>query len=121
MMKTWCFFILLVMATGHAAVAQQATASPAEKAKAVVVKMTEICKLKPEQAPKVETAYLEYYTHHDALKKQKDILNKDVYDDRSSVLKKKRNTVLKSVLTAGQYKEWSVYKDKEKQKKKQEE
>ena len=52
----------------------------------------------------------------DALKKQKDILDKSTYDDRSAAIKKTRETAIKSTLTATQYKQWTTAKDKEKKK-----
>ena len=51
-----------------------ATATPQQKVKELVAKMSAACNLKPEQAEKISKAYLDYYTKHDALKKQKDIL-----------------------------------------------
>jgi hypothetical protein len=89
-------------------------ATAAQKASEIVAKIDAACKLKPEQQKKLETAYLDYYTKHDALKKQKNILNKSVYDDKAEALKKARNTALKSTLTAEQYKQWTIAKDKAK-------
>jgi hypothetical protein len=77
-------------------------------------KMTTACSLKPEQVTKLTNAYTEYYTKHDALKKQKDILDKGTYDDRSSSMKKTRDAVLKATLTANQYKQWMAVKSKDK-------
>lgn len=120
-MKTWLlsfiFFVLgpamCVAQTGNAGAAK-ARLTPAQKAKATVEKMNAACALKPDQAEKVEGAYLEYYKKHDALKKQKNILSKDVYEQREEDMKKARNAVLKATLTAGQYKQWSAAKNKEK-------
>ena len=97
---------------------QTATATksetPQQKTKELISKMTAACNLKPEQVTKLTNAYTEYYTKHDALKKQKDILDKGTYDDRSNAMKKTRDAVIKSTLTAGQYKQWTATKDKEK-------
>ncbi len=91
-----------------------ATATPQQKVKELVAKMSAACNLKPEQAEKISKAYLDYYTKHDALKKQKDILDKSSYDDRSDAMKKTRDAVVKSTLTATQYKQWASAKEKQK-------
>ena len=115
--------LFIVIATGTqaqkaTATKQTATATqsetPQQKTKEIIGKMTAACNLKPEQVTKLTNAYIEYYTKHDALKKQKDILDKGTYDDRSNAMKKTRDTVIKSTLTAGQYKQWTAEKDKEK-------
>jgi len=90
------------------------TESPQQKASALIQKMTAVCNLKPDQADKISKAFIEYYTKHDDLKKQKDILDKSSYDDRSESMKKTRDAILKSTLTATQYKQWSIAKNKEK-------
>lgn len=91
-----------------------ATATPQQKVKELVAKMSAACNLKPEQAEKISKAYLDYYTKHDALKKQKNILDKSSYDDRSDTMKKTRDAVVKSTLTATQYKQWASAKEKQK-------
>ncbi len=110
------FFVCVVTVVSASAqkTATKKSVSPAEKAKIIVAKMSAACNLKPEQAEKVSKAYLDYYTKHDALKKQKDILDKSSYEDRKDAMKKTRDAVIKSTLTAGQYKQWVTAKDKEK-------
>ena len=107
-----------VNTTKPVAVKQPAKASeiPQQKTSALISKMNTACSLKPEQVTKLTTALTEYYTKHDALKKQKDILDKSTYDDRSAAIRKTRETAIKSTLTATQYKQWTTAKDKEKKK-----
>lgn len=100
------------VAVSKQAVKQGETAQ--EKAKTQVAKISAACGLKPEQVTKLTAAFVEYYTKHDALKKQKDILDKGTYDDRSDAMKKTRDGVIKSTLTASQYKQWNAAKDKAK-------
>ncbi len=100
--------------TTKQAVATTQSESPQQKTKELIRKMSASCSLRPEQVTKLTSAYVEYYTKHDALKKQKDILDKSSYDDRSDAMKKSRDAAIKSTLTAGQYKQWTAAKDKEK-------
>lgn len=124
-MKRNILLLALCIIIAGIAEAQKATATkqtvaatqnetPQQKAKELIGKMSAACNLKPEQVTKLINAYVEYYTKHDALKKQKDILDKGTYDDRSNSMKKTRDAVIKSTLTAGQYKQWTAAKDKEK-------
>ena len=122
MRKSILIALLCVFTTG-AMHAQKATAAkpaakisetPQQKVKELMAKMTIACGLKPEQVTKLTNSYTEYYTKHDALKKQKDILDKGTYDDRSTAMKKTRDAVLKATLTANQYKQWMAVKSKEK-------
>lgn len=87
--------------------------SPTQKTAEVITKMKVACNLNPEQVTKIEAAYLDYYQKHDALKKQKEILSKTVYEEREGALKKTRNAVVKATLTAAQYKQWQTAKGKE--------
>ncbi|HRG88331.1 MAG TPA: hypothetical protein PLW44_04880 [Chitinophagales bacterium] len=87
--------------------------TPAQKTVEVIAKMKAACNLNPEQVTKIEAAYLEYYQKHDALKKQKEILSKTVYEEREGALKKTRNAVIKATLTAAQYKQWQTAKGKD--------
>lgn len=113
-----CFFISGAMHAQKVAAAKVAAVktseTPQQKVKDLMAKMTTACSLKPEQVTKLANSYTEYYTKHDALKKQKDILDKGAYDDRSSAMKKTRDAVLKATLTANQYKQWMAVKSKEK-------
>ncbi|HLP18841.1 MAG TPA: hypothetical protein VK174_00995, partial [Chitinophagales bacterium] len=124
-MKKWILFIAVVLALSGVGMAQttkpgakttttKAKATAEQKARATVEKINAACNLKAEQVAKLEVAYLEYYKKHEVLKKQKDILSKDVYEQREDDMKKAKNSVLKSTLTAGQYKQWSAAKAKEK-------
>jgi len=114
-------FLTLVVAMFCLNIIYAQTKTPQQKAREVADKIVTVCKLKPEQAVKIQDAYLQYYTKHDALKKQKDILNKSTYDDRKSDLKKTRDAVVKSTLTASQYKQWTTAKNKAKEEQKKEE
>jgi hypothetical protein len=87
--------------------------TPAQKTAEVIAKMKAACNLNPEQVAKIEAAYLEYYQKHDALKKQKEVLSKTVYEEREGALKKTRNAVVKATLTAAQYKHWQTAKGKD--------
>lgn len=87
--------------------------TPAQKTADVIARMKTACNLSQEQAAKIEAAYLEYYQKHDALKKQKEILSKTVYEEREGALKKTRNAVVKATLTAAQYKQWQTAKNKD--------
>lgn len=124
-MKKCILSVVVLLALSVAGVAQttkpvtktgtaKAKASAEQKSHTTVEKINAACGLKAEQVTKLEAAYIEYYKKHDALKKQKDILSKDVYEQREGDMKKARNSVLKSTLTAGQYKLWSAAKAKEK-------
>lgn len=92
---------------------EKAKQTPAQKTAEIVSKMKAACNLSAEQVSKIEAAYLEYYQKHEALKKQKDVLSKTVFEERVDALKKTRNTVLKSTLTATQYKQWQTAKAKD--------
>lgn len=114
-MKTIFLFLMVSACFFNTADAQNTAATaPQQKAKELIAKMNAACNLKPEQAEKISKAYLDYYTKHDALKKQRDILDKSSYDDRSDAMKKTRDAIVKSTLTATQYKQWVVAKEKSK-------
>lgn len=91
----------------------KAKQTPAQKTAEVVAKMKTACNLNAEQVTKIEAAYQEYYQKHDALKKQKDVLSKTVYEERVDALKKTRSAAVKATLTAAQYKQWQNAKNKE--------
>ena len=114
-----CVFITGAMYSQKTVAVKPATGSkttetPQQKVKELMGRMTTACNLKPEQVTKLTNTYTEYYTKHDALKKQMDILDKGTYDDRSAAIKKTREAVLKATLTANQYKLWMAAKSKDK-------
>ena len=85
MRKNVLLMVLFIVITGGTQ-AQKATATkqtatatqsetPQQKTKELIGKMTVACSLKPEQVTKLTNAYVEYYTKHDVLKKQKNILD----------------------------------------------
>lgn len=83
---------------------------PAVRAKDMVGEINSVCALQGEQSTKLTAMYTDYYTKHDALKKQKNILDKKVYSERNKALKKSKDEKLMTILTAEQFKKWSLSK-----------
>lgn len=83
---------------------------PAVRAKEMVADLHAVCVLQGEQSAKLTAMFTDYYAKHDALKKQKDILDKKVYSERNKSLRKNRDEKLMTILTAEQFKKWSLNK-----------
>ena len=83
---------------------------PAARAKEMVDNINKVCVLQGEQVVRLNALYTDYYTKHDALKKQKNILDKKVYSDKNKALKKSKEEKIMGILTADQFKKWSLNK-----------
>ncbi len=91
-------------------VAPKQKEQPAVRAKEMVGEINSVCALQGEQSTKLTSLYTDYYSKHDALKKQKNILDKKVYSDKNKALKKSKDEKLMTILTADQFKKWSLNK-----------
>lgn len=83
---------------------------PAVRAKEMVSDIHAVCVLQGEQGAKLTTVFTEYYTKRDGLKKQKDMLDKKVYSEKNKSLRKSKDEKLMTILTAEQFKKWSLNK-----------
>ncbi len=124
-MKNIVLFLLVLFVSGSVVNAQTAKQKaapakakkeekkkedPALRAKENTEKVNSVCILQGDQSAKLNTLFTEFYTKHDALKKQKNILDKKVYNDRVKSLKNSKEQKLISILTAEQLRKWSLYK-----------
>ncbi|MCX6200219.1 MAG: hypothetical protein NTY88_13545 [Bacteroidetes bacterium] len=83
---------------------------PAVRAKEMVADLNTVCVLQGEQSAKLTTVFTDYYTKRDALKKQKNMLDKKVYSEKNKSLRKNKDEKLMTILTAEQFKKWSLNK-----------
>ncbi len=83
---------------------------PSARAREMVGEINSVCALQGEQSTKLTAMYTDYYTKHDALKKQKNILDKKVYSEKNKSLRKSKDEKLMTILTADQFKKWSLNK-----------
>lgn len=83
---------------------------PAVRAKEITENIHSVCVLQGDQSAKINILFTEYYTKHDALKKQKNMLDKKVYSEKVKSLKRAKEQKFMSILTAEQLKKWSLYK-----------
>lgn len=117
--------LLSLFATAQAQTAAKKTASqketkqqvapkqkelPAVRAKEMVSEINSVCSLQGEQSIRLIAMYTDYYTKRDALKKQKNILDKKVYSEKNKSLRKSKDEKLMTILTAEQFKKWSLNK-----------
>lgn len=83
---------------------------PAVRAKETTDKINSVCVLSGDQSAHLNALLTDYYTKHDALKKQKNILDKKVYAERLKALKKSKEQKFMTILTADQLKKWELSK-----------